>query len=261
MLYASSNPSVLSPLFLAPPPSPFLQQPGCISDGCRTPTGVVSASKPADPDNHRRNEKKRRDVNCAKVNASEILSRGISPGVIAGCLSCINNEQSPSQKTKKAKNEIVQSTVIFEYQYVLHHCPERLHEKFQEIRELASSLHREKEEGARNAGGDEKKMLKWDMDSRAEVVEDLLAEMMELARMHGFDFSEPLPEARKRKRGVEDGETPTKEKRRNVGGRKALSAPTPPSSAATSPTMSNTRSPGVSPFSSFSSSGDERTRR
>jgi hypothetical protein len=158
-------------------------------------------------------------------------------------------------KTKKAKNEMVQGSAMFSYDYVLHHCPSRLGEKFQEIRDLASDQRREREEGLKSAGTDETKWRKWNDDEKAEVTEKLLATMIDLAILHGFDFAEPQPETRKRKRDVDEEDTPTKERYRTVGDARTLSAPTPPASAATSPRISDRPSRGVSPFSS----SDERT--
>ncbi len=215
-----------------------------------------TANKVATNARHKDAEKRRRDITVSCVQALEIFTRDIHPGVAAGCEVCIDGEatrkrlsrdKSPApsregsasqsneknkepaldglaSRMKRPKNDKLEESCMAMYLYVLHHHPEIYPQRLEELKELAKEQKMERERGLREANNDAK-LRKWKGDQRSLHTEKLLRQAKELGRTHGIVSWDGAFEANAAKRKRNDSEGHEKRK---------MSAPTPPSSV-TSP--------------------------
>jgi hypothetical protein len=160
-----------------------------------------SASKMASNDRHKLSEKHRRDGQYALTLATNILSKGLDPGLLSGCTICAEDAADqplsfqssffsdsststtePVPAPKKTKNDMLEDNLKCFFSVLLHLWPSELGKRLDELRAEASRTAREREYGLRN---DFAKSSKWHTDVRATVYEQLLSTMEMQCQRHG----------------------------------------------------------------------------
>ena len=158
-----------------------------------------AAGKIASSDKHKQSEKHRRDEMGAYVQAGDILRGHIHPGVLSHCNVCIEDtslhENLCSSSTmsenvaavatgaisKKTNNQKLEKGLMWDFSTILHMWPHLVGSRLDGIRDLASQMWREKQLGRNNGFA---KGKKWEANSRAEVVTEILRKMRYACELH-----------------------------------------------------------------------------